>query len=92
MRERGGPRVTILSNRIPINEVLTSMSFDEVFDIVKDTEVPAGDAQELAVEEPDRESMARTVVEAHRTLMAMSEHNRELFCDLVAALEKGSSK
>jgi anti-anti-sigma factor len=92
MRERGGPRVTILSNRVPINEVLTSMSFDEVFDIVKDVELAAGDAQVLPVEEADRGSMVRTVVEAHRTLMAMSEHNRELFRDLVTALEKGSSK
>jgi anti-anti-sigma factor len=91
MRQCGAPRATIISTRPQINEVLTSMGFDEVFDIVRDTAIARREGQVLAVEEADRESLVRTVVEAHRTLMAMNEHNRELFRDLVAVLEQSES-
>ena len=92
MREIGGPRVTIISNRPDINEVLISMAFDEVFEIVPDAERAARESRELPIEEVDRESMRRTVLEAHRILMALSEHNRELFRDLVAAFEAEGGK
>ena len=84
--------MTIISNRPDINEVLISMAFDEVFEIVPDAERAARESRELPIEEVDRESMRRTVLEAHRILMALSEHNRELFRDLVAAFEAEGGK
>lgn len=87
MQEHGGPRVTIISTRHDVTEILLTMGFDEVFDIV--TEPPAVPAAKaLPVEEADRASLARTVVEAHRILMSLNEYNRELFRDLVAVFEK----
>jgi anti-anti-sigma factor len=88
MRQCGGPRVTIVSNRQDINEVLANMHFYKVFDIV----APSGAAVEwgelVPEHEMDRSEMTRTVIETHRALMALSVSNRELFRDLVAALEK----
>ena len=42
MQERGGSRVTLVSDREDINEILFNMGFDEVFDIVEDTAAPGG--------------------------------------------------
>jgi anti-anti-sigma factor len=88
MHERGGPRVTIVSCRRDINEVLMTMGFDEVFNIVRDIGAAPPDTQPLPVAEDDRETLLRTVLEAHRALVAMNEQNREVFRDLVAVLEQ----
>jgi anti-anti-sigma factor len=92
MREVGGPRVTLLSTRPDINEVLISSAFDQVFDLVPESALAGGEGQELPIEEADREGLRRTVLEAHRVLMALSERNRGLFRDLVAALEAEGGK
>lgn len=88
MQDRGGPRVSIVSRRREINSVLSSMALDEVFDIVGDSSVDTRTAQEVPLEESDREAMAQSLIQAHRALMELSEHNRELFRDVVASLEK----
>ncbi|MGB5474339.1 MAG: STAS domain-containing protein [Gammaproteobacteria bacterium] len=88
MRGLRGPRVTVVSNRADINSVLTSMALDEVFDIVEDTGLEAGVSREVPQENADRETLARTLIDSHRALMDLSEHNREMFQDVVATLEK----
>lgn len=89
MRQCGGPRVTIVSNRQDINEVLANMRFYKVFDIVAPSGAVVAEGEQLVPEhEMDRSEMTRTVIETHRALMALSVSNRELFRDLVAALEK----
>lgn len=85
------PRVTLVSNRADINSVLTSMALDEVFDIVDDTGMVTGAAQELPPEDADKETLARALIDAHRALMELSEHNREMFRDVVASLEKNQA-
>ena len=84
-------RVTIVSNRADINSVLTSMALDEVFDIIQDTGLETGATQELPQEITDRETLARTLIDAHRALMDLNEHNREMFQDVVASLEKNGA-
>jgi hypothetical protein len=64
------------------------MALDEVFDIVDDTGMVPGNAQELPQADADKETLARTLIDAHRALMELSEHNREMFRDVVASLEK----
>ena len=81
-------RVTIVSNRAEINSVLTSMAFEEVFDIVADTSLETGQMHEVPQESPDKETLARTLIDAHRALMDLNERNREMFRDVVASLEK----
>jgi len=84
-------RVTIVSNRTDINSVLTSMALDEVFDIIEDTGVETGAAQEVPLENSDRETLERTLIDAHRALMDLTERNREMFRDVVASLEKNGA-
>jgi len=88
MQGLDGSRVTILSDRADINLVLTSMAFDEVFDIVTHAPLAAGAEKELARQSPDKETLRRTVLEAHRALIDLSECNEEMFRDVVTTLEK----
>ena len=81
-----------MSNRADINSVLTSMALDEVFDIVEDTGLEAGVSREVPQENADRETLARTLIDSHRALMDLSEHNREMFQDVVATLEKNGRR
>jgi len=88
MQGLDGSRVTILSDRADINSVLTSMAFDEVFDIVTHAPLAAGAEKELARQSNDKETLSRTVLEAHRALIELSECNEEMFRDVVTTLEK----
>ena len=91
MQRLDAQRVTIVSNRADINSVLTSMALDEVFDIVKDAGLETDAVQEIPQKNTDRETLARTLIDAHRALMDLNEHNREMFQDVVAALEKNGA-
>jgi anti-anti-sigma factor len=84
-------RVSIVSNRPEITSVLTSMALDTVFDIVEDTGLASVAAQEVPRENADREALSRILIDAHRALMDLSGHNREMFRDVVASLEKNSN-
>ena len=92
MQALRAPRVTVVSNRADINSVLTSMALDEVFDIVEDTGPARGVSKEVPQENADRETLARTLIDSHRALMDLSEHNREMFQDVVATLEKNGRR
>jgi anti-anti-sigma factor len=91
MQRLDAQRVTIVSNRADINSVLNSMALDEVFDIVEDTCLETDATQEVPQKDTDREALAHTLIEAHRALMDLSEHNREMFRDVVASLEKNGA-
>jgi len=84
-------RITIVSNRADINSVLNSMALDEIFDIVEDASPEAAAAREVPLQDVDRETLTRTLIDAHRALMDLSEHNREIFQDVVTALEKNGA-
>ncbi len=88
MEVRGGPRVTLVSNRADINEVLVSMGLDEVFEIVASSVTGADQDHELLPENVDRASAARTLLKAHRTLMSLNEANQALFEEVVSTLER----
>jgi anti-anti-sigma factor len=88
LRNCRAQRVTLVSDREDINEMLSAMGFRKVFNIVHDSESPSKPTQELPVAEPDRQTLSRIVLEAHRTLMAMNRGNEQRFRDVVTALEK----
>ena len=83
--------MTIVSDRTDINSVLTSMAFDEVFDIVEDASLETEATQEVPQQDIDRETLTRTLIDAHRALMDLNEHNRKTFQDVVTTLEKKSA-
>lgn len=85
--ERFGCVPTLVSTRGDITRILMTMGFDDVFHIVEEPLEHVGQLGELPLSETSQEGLRRRVIEAHRTLMAMNESNREAFEDLVAALE-----
>jgi anti-anti-sigma factor len=91
MQRPGAGRVTVVSSRPDINAVLNSMALDEVFDIVEDTCLETDATRQVPQESTDRETLARTLIDAHRALMDLNEHNREMFSDVVTTLEKNAS-
>jgi anti-anti-sigma factor len=88
MQELGGPRVTIISGHEDTDEILLALGLDEVFDIVKGRTAEGEDGQMVPVGDPNPQELARTVLAAHRALMALNEQNRDLFQDVVAAFER----
>ena len=84
-------RITIVSNRTDINSVLKSMALDEVFDIVEDAGLDTDTVREVPLQDTDKETLTRTLIDTHRALMDLSEHNREMFRDVVKALEKNGA-
>jgi len=84
-------RITIVSNRTDINSVLNSMALDEVFDIVQDASLEAEATREVPQQDIDRETLTRTLIDTHRALMEINEHNRKTFQEVVTTLEKKST-
>lgn len=90
LRQAGAPRATIVTGRPDITEVLLSMGFDEEFSLVGPNGAPAAGLEGQSVDdmqEIDDAALGRTVLDAHRALMALNERNREQFADVVTALE-----
>jgi anti-anti-sigma factor len=90
-RAQGRSKATMVSPQPDITEVLRSMSFDRLFDIVG--KMPLGPMREQPLQ-PPREAnggaLLASMLSAHRALMALSEHNRLQFKDVVDALERES--
>lgn len=92
VQEHGGARVTIASDREDVNEILNSMGFDEVFDIVPPLTCAPATQEVVTKGSSNPEALTRTVLEAHRALMDLNEHNRAQFRDVVAAIERSSTR
>jgi anti-anti-sigma factor len=91
LRAQGRPKATVVSPLPDVTEVLRSMSFDRLFEIVGEmpVDLPGG----RPVPTPgarDSDALLATMLGAHRTLMALSERNRLEFKDVVEALERES--
>ena len=84
-------RPTLLSTNPDISRLLDSMGFDQVFHLLDapPTVPPVEATCSLPHEEaPNEQQLLQTVLQAHRTLMDLNEHNHNTFTDLVSALEK----
>ena len=88
MKQRGAPRVTLVSSKEDINRLLFSIGFDEVFDIVDETGHVMTDSQELGLQEDTGAEMAQTILDAHRTLMSINEDNKARFQDVIDLFEQ----
>ena len=78
---------TLVSTRPDITRLLTTMGFDDVFQIVREPLEDERQLGELPKSDLPPDEMRRRVLAAHRQLMAMNDRNRDEFEDLVAALE-----
>lgn len=79
----------LISTNGDINAVLDSMGFDDVFELCRkdgDGRLQSGEPLEIA--EPSKHAMARTMLDAHRTLSDLNENNRQEFKSVIGALRK----
>ena len=88
MRQCCASKVTLVSTNEDINQMLFSIGFDEVFDIVDETGHAMTDSRELGLPEETGPEMAQTVLDAHRTLMSINEENEARFQDVIELFEK----
>lgn len=86
-REKVGFLPTLVSTQDDMNRLLQSMGFDQVFNIVSQVTPTETELEDLPGQELSEELVKEKVLEAHRILMDLNEHNREAFRDLVSTLE-----
>ena len=78
---------TLVSTNADITRILTTMGFDDVFNIVEEPIEHEAQLGELPMRESSEEDVRKQVLDAHRALMSLNESNREAFQDLVETLE-----
>lgn len=88
-RDRVGLLPTLVSTHEDMNRLLQSMGFDQIFNIVPETTPTDAELQDLPGQILSEEQVRSRVLEAHRILMDLNEHNRAAFTDLVSTLESG---
>lgn len=87
-RQKIGLLPTLVTTNPDITRLLESMGFERVFNMVG-TPVPCPNClRDLPAQDVSEELVRAKVLEAHRILMGLNEHNREAFRDLVTALER----
>lgn len=77
---------TVIITSPDIRRLLESMGFEQLFNIV-DSPVPCPEClHDLPIQAVSEDEVKRRVLEAHRILMSLNEHNRQAFRDLVNSL------
>ncbi|MEI7948637.1 MAG: STAS domain-containing protein [Gammaproteobacteria bacterium] len=88
LRNRFNVMPTIVSPNADITRILRSMSFDAICNIVPSVPKQSLQFNELRLRTESEATVRDKVIDAHLTLMAMSEQNRLEFQDLVSALKQ----
>jgi len=89
VKEKFGFQPAIYSCDPGINRLLKSVAFHRLFELHEESCSDPEDIAEIPVVKGSEESVKQKVIEAHRTLMSISEENRVRFKDLMTALEQG---
>jgi anti-anti-sigma factor len=89
VKERYGFVPAIYSCDPGINRLLKSMGFQRLFELHEQACSNPSDIAEIPSIAGSEAAVKAKVIEAHRTLMAMNDDNRERFRDLMVALERG---
>jgi len=87
LRNRFNVRPTIISTNPDITRILKSMSIDLICEIIETVDKQETCFDELNPLQETEDSVRQKVIEAHQTLMSLSENNRAEFQDLVSALK-----
>ena len=87
LRNRFNVMPTIVSTNPDITRTLKSMSFDLIFIIIDKPSGQKAQYNELTPQKESEDTVREKVIDAHLTLMALSEENRLEFQDLVQALK-----
>lgn len=71
-----------------LRRLLESMGFDEIFDVVETASIDLNGLRKLQSGDTDEVLVREKVLEAHKTLMGLNEHNKREFTDLIKTLER----
>ncbi|HEY0468638.1 MAG TPA: STAS domain-containing protein [Polyangiaceae bacterium] len=92
VRESGAPNSVIISGNEDIDVVLRSMGFDQTFDLLPADQKPLeANDDPVITASPSASELQRTMIDAHRALVRMSEAGRVAFEPVVACLERDVS-
>ena len=92
VRDTGAASSVIVSNNEDIDVVLRSMGFDQCFELLPAcSAAPNGSAESVASWALSAVELQRTMLEAHRALVRLSEAGRLEFEPVVACLERAST-
>lgn len=85
-RKLGNP-VAVTGNGSMVR-LLESMGFEDILQIVDDTEIPSGQLRALREEVHDERKVLDKVLEAHRILAELNYPNKNRFRELIESLER----
>jgi len=88
VQREGLPKVTIISDRPSITEILEAVGFDRVFTIVNELEVEWDKLKTIPAITSSEVDVTRLLLEAHRELMGLNDENNRLFKDVVVAFQQ----
>ena len=97
VRESGAPNSVIISGNEDIDVVLRSMGFDQTFELLPTPPPPAhpelldAGTDPVLTAAPSAAELQRTMIDAHRALVRLSEAGRLEFEPVVACLERDIS-
>ena len=93
VHDLGAPNSVIVSNNEDIDAVLRSMGFDQSFEMTAPSNgvSSAACAEPVAVGAASAAELQRTMLEAHRALVRLSEAGRLEFESVVGCLERDTS-
>jgi len=86
------PKVTIISDRPNITEILEAVGFDRVFTIVNELEAESEKLKAIPEVASKEEDIARLLLEAHRELIELNDKNGAVFKDVVTAMENEAKR
>ncbi len=86
MRDRFTRRITLISAKPDITQLLDNVGFSQIFDIRHDGAMPVDTMHRLRVMEPNKAELTKTMFEAHQALSDVNDRNQEVFKDVVEAL------
>lgn len=82
---------TLVCTNPDITRILLAMGFEHIFVLATDLEQMPNGAIELAAHQVSEQELRQQVIDAHRVLMGLNDHNEVVFRDLVTALENEAS-
>jgi len=83
---------SIISTNPDITRIILTMGFDSVYLIVKEPASNNSELTELVSKDIDEDELRAKVLNSHKVLIELNDHNREQFKDLVGVLEKEVAK
>ncbi|HEY0714698.1 MAG TPA: STAS domain-containing protein [Polyangia bacterium] len=88
-RKDGAPRCSMIVHAGDVDDVVRSMGFEQIVDIKSDS--PLGEEVEpqalVTDERASQGEMLRTMLEAHRALIGLDDHDCSQWREVVSALE-----